>query len=62
MPVANPEVSAYQGMSIIIVQDQLADSWIEVEQFRLLVLHTAWLIDKHQDYLRVRKGIEAADI
>ncbi|SIK22252.1 Probable acyl-CoA dehydrogenase FadE [Mycobacteroides abscessus subsp. abscessus] len=27
--------------------------------FRLLVLRTAWLIDKHQDYLKVRKDISA---
>ncbi|HEY3942266.1 MAG TPA: acyl-CoA dehydrogenase family protein [Acidimicrobiales bacterium] len=45
--------------SLEIVQEQIADSWIELEQFRLLVLRTAWLIDKHQDYLRVRKDIAA---
>ena len=28
-------------------------------QFRLLVLHTAWLIDKHHDYRKVRKDIAA---
>jgi acyl-CoA dehydrogenase len=27
------------------VQAFIADSWIELQQFRLLVLHTAWLID-----------------
>jgi acyl-CoA dehydrogenase len=27
------------------VQQVLADSWIELQQFRLLVLHTAWVID-----------------
>jgi acyl-CoA dehydrogenase len=27
------------------VQQVIADSWIELEQFRLLVLHTAWIID-----------------
>ncbi|MDM0071418.1 acyl-CoA dehydrogenase family protein [Variovorax sp. J31P207] len=31
----------------------------EIEQFRLLVLRTAWLIDKHQDYRKVRKDIAA---
>jgi acyl-CoA dehydrogenase len=35
------------------------DSWIELEQFRLLVLRTAWLIDRYQDYRRVRKDIAA---
>jgi acyl-CoA dehydrogenase len=42
-----------------MVQERIADSWIELEQFRLLVLRTAWLIDKHQDYRRVRKDIAA---
>jgi acyl-CoA dehydrogenase len=42
-----------------MVQERLADSWIELEQFRLLVLRTAWLIDKHKDYKRVRKDIAA---
>jgi acyl-CoA dehydrogenase len=27
------------------VQQVIADSWIELEQYRLLVLHTAWVID-----------------
>jgi acyl-CoA dehydrogenase len=27
------------------VQTFIADSWLELQQFRLLVLHTAWLID-----------------
>jgi acyl-CoA dehydrogenase len=42
-----------------MVQENIADSWIELEQFRLLVLRTAWLIDKHQDYSKVRKDIAA---
>ena len=42
-----------------MVQEKLADSWIELEQFRLLVLRTAWLIDKHKDYQKVRKDIAA---
>jgi len=29
-----------------MVQEQIADSWIDIEQFRLLVMYTAWLIDK----------------
>jgi acyl-CoA dehydrogenase len=42
-----------------MTQEKIADSWIEIEQFRLLVLRTAWLIDKHQDYRKVRKDIAA---
>jgi acyl-CoA dehydrogenase len=42
-----------------MVQEKIADSWIELEQFRLLVLRTAWLIDKHKDYRLVRKDIAA---
>lgn len=42
-----------------MTQEKIADSWIELEQFRLLVLRTAWLVDKHQDYLMVRKDIAA---
>ena len=42
-----------------MVQEKIADSWIELEQFRLLVLRTAWLIDQHNDYRKVRKDIAA---
>jgi acyl-CoA dehydrogenase len=45
--------------SLQMVQERIADSWVEIEQFRLLVLRTAWLIDKHQDYRVVRKDIAA---
>ena len=48
--------------SLGVVQEQIADSWIEIEQFRLLVLRTAWLIDEHQDYLEVRKDIAAVKV
>ncbi len=41
------------------VQMQIADSYIELEQFRLFVLKTAWMIDKHKDYKKVRKDIAA---
>jgi acyl-CoA dehydrogenase len=30
------------------VQGYVADSWIDLQQFRLLVLHTAWLIDRDE--------------
>ena len=42
-----------------MVQEKIADSWIEIEQFRLLVLRTAWRIDKYKDYRKVRKDIAA---
>jgi acyl-CoA dehydrogenase len=42
-----------------MVQEKIADSWMDIQQFRLLVLQTAWKIDKYQDYLMVRKDIAA---
>ncbi|MGI5202222.1 acyl-CoA dehydrogenase family protein [Spirillospora sp. CA-108201] len=42
-----------------MTQEKIADSWIEIEQFRLLVLRTAWLIDRHRDYRAVRRDIAA---
>jgi acyl-CoA dehydrogenase len=45
-----------------MVQEQIADSWIQLEQFRLLVMRTAWLIDKHKDYNKVRKDIAAIKV
>ena len=42
-----------------LVQAMIADSWIQIEQFRLLVLRTAWRIDKYNDYKRVRGDISA---
>jgi acyl-CoA dehydrogenase len=42
-----------------LVQEMVAESWIDLEQFRLLVLQTAWKIDRYQDYKRVRGDISA---
>lgn len=42
-----------------LVQAMIADSWIQIEQFRLLVLRTAWKIDRHDDYRKVRGDISA---
>ncbi len=42
-----------------MVQEKVADSWLQIEQFRLLVLRTAWRIDRYKDYRRVRKDISA---
>jgi acyl-CoA dehydrogenase len=39
------------------VQHSIADSYAQVLQFRLLVLYTAWQIDRYEDYRRVRKDI-----
>jgi acyl-CoA dehydrogenase len=45
-----------------LVQEMIADSWIKIEQFRLLVLRTAWKIDKYNDYKQVRADISAVKI
>jgi acyl-CoA dehydrogenase len=42
-----------------LVQEMVADSWLDLEQFRLLVLQTAWKIDRYHDYKRVRGDISA---
>jgi acyl-CoA dehydrogenase len=42
-----------------LVQEKIAQSWVQLEQFRLLVLQTAWKIDKYGDYMKVRKDIAA---
>jgi acyl-CoA dehydrogenase len=44
------------------VQGYIADSYAQLTQFRLLVLYTAWTIDKHQDYRKVRKDIAAIKV
>jgi len=41
-----------------LVQDMIADSWLELEQFRLLVLQTAWKADR-QGYGALRGDIAA---
>lgn len=42
-----------------LVQEMIADSWLEMEMYRLLVLRTAWRIDKDKDYKKVRRDISA---
>lgn len=42
-----------------LVQEMIADSWIQLQQFRLLVLQTAWKIDKYNDYRKVVIDISA---
>ena len=42
-----------------LVQAMIADSWIDIEQFRLFVLRTAWKIDRLRNYKEVRADISA---
>ncbi|MFT3818889.1 MAG: acyl-CoA dehydrogenase family protein [Rubrivivax sp.] len=42
-----------------MVQEKIADSWMELEQYRLLLMRTAWRIDKYKDYRKVRADISA---
>jgi acyl-CoA dehydrogenase len=42
-----------------LVQEMIADAWIQLRQFRLLVLETAWLIDAGHDYKDVRRNVAA---
>ncbi|HXX89695.1 MAG TPA: acyl-CoA dehydrogenase family protein [Acidimicrobiales bacterium] len=44
------------------VQGYIADSYAQLVQFRLFVLYTAWSIDKHNDYRKVRKDIAAVKV
>lgn len=42
-----------------MVQEMIADSWLDLETYKLLVMRTAWRIDKYQDYRKVRADISA---
>ncbi len=42
-----------------LVQEMVADSWLQIEAFRLLTLQTAWKIDQYNDYQAVRADISA---
>jgi acyl-CoA dehydrogenase len=44
------------------VQAYIADSYAQLTQFRLMVLFTAWEIDKYNDYKKVRKDIAAVKV
>jgi acyl-CoA dehydrogenase len=44
------------------MQGDIADSYIELAQFRLLVLYTAWEIDRYKDYQKTRKNIAAIKV
>ena len=45
-----------------LVQEMIADSWVQLEQFRLFVLRTAWKIDQSKDYKQVIKDIAGVKI
>ncbi|MHA4854673.1 acyl-CoA dehydrogenase family protein [Rhodococcus sp. MSC1_016] len=42
-----------------LVQEKIADSWIQLRQFRLLILETAWLADQGHDWRALRKNVSA---
>jgi len=42
-----------------MVQEKIADSWVELRQFRLLILETAWLADRGHDWKALRKNVSA---
>ena len=44
------------------LQGMIADSWMELEMFRLFLLQTAWKIDRYQDYKKVRGDIAAVKV
>lgn len=45
-----------------LVQNMLAEAWMEMEQLKLLVLRTAYKIDKYNDYRKVRLDISACKV
>lgn len=42
-----------------MVQEKIADTWVQLRQFRLLVIETAWLADQGADWKALRKNIAA---
>jgi len=44
------------------VQNYIADSYAQLMQFRLFVLHVAWEIDRYHDYRKVRHNIAAIKV
>jgi acyl-CoA dehydrogenase len=44
-----------------MVQEQIAESWIQLQEFRLLVLYTAWLID-NTNARQVRHYVSACKV
>lgn len=42
-----------------MVQEKIADMWVQLRQFRLLVLETAWLADQGNDWKAIRLNVSA---
>ncbi len=42
-----------------MVQEKIADCWVQLRQFRLLILETAWLADQGHDWKAIRKNVAA---
>lgn len=42
-----------------MVQEKIADSWVQLRQFRLLVLETAWLADQGNSWKAIRQNVSA---
>jgi acyl-CoA dehydrogenase len=42
-----------------MVQEKIADSWVQLRQFRLLILETAWLADQGNDWRAIRTNVSA---
>jgi acyl-CoA dehydrogenase len=57
--VISRQLSSGRLADLSSTKERIAQSWIEIEQFKLLVLRTAWLIDEHNDYKKVRADIAA---
>jgi len=57
--VVSRETKGARLADLQLVQEMIADSWIQIEQFRLLVMQTAWKIDKFNDYRKVLVDISA---
>ena len=45
-----------------MVQEKLADAWIQIRQFRLLVLETAWLADQGSDWKALKQNVSAVKV
>lgn len=45
-----------------MVQDKIADAWIQLRQFRLFVLETAWMADQGKDWKALRQHVSAVKV